>query len=63
MVFIDKGTAEIIAKRIEHAVSALVRGAVDQSMSGGAPGTAKNEVKTTSSKAKLSAASLPGQSA
>jgi Mn-dependent DtxR family transcriptional regulator len=42
MVFIDKGTAEIIAKRIEHAVSALIRSAVDESMTGGALGATKN---------------------
>lgn len=34
MVFTDKHTAEIIAKRIQHAVHALIRDAVDASMCG-----------------------------
>jgi hypothetical protein len=34
MVFIDRTTAEIIAKRIQHAVHALVRDAVYESMCG-----------------------------
>jgi hypothetical protein len=42
MVFNEKHTAEIIAQRLQHAVSALVRSAVDPSMSRGAPGTASN---------------------
>jgi hypothetical protein len=42
MVFNEKHTAEIIAQRLQHAVSALVRSAVDASMSRGAPGTARN---------------------
>lgn len=32
MVFTDRKTAEIIAERIQHAVSALVRDSVDASM-------------------------------
>jgi hypothetical protein len=34
MVFTDKKTAEIIAKRIQYAMPALVRGALDASMRG-----------------------------
>jgi hypothetical protein len=35
MVFTDKQTAAIIAKRIRHAVHALIRGAVDETMCSG----------------------------
>jgi hypothetical protein len=34
MVFTDKHTADVVAKRIQHAVHALIRDAVDASMCG-----------------------------
>jgi hypothetical protein len=43
MLFADRQTAETIAKRIRHAVYALVRGAVDESMRRETPRTVSDE--------------------
>lgn len=44
MVFTDKKTAETIARRIQHAVQALIRDAVDASMCGNKPAADEREI-------------------
>ena len=49
MVFKDKNTADTVARRIQHAVHALIRGAVDASMCANKPAPDVHEIASAAS--------------